>query len=99
MNNSDKKISIVLYDYPPGKANIGASYLDVFQTLHDMLEHLSDAGYNISMNKSDIPTTDELNTIISEFGNKGQWAEGLLDNYVVTHYDDLIKKCIKYKFL
>ena len=27
--NSKKKIAIVLYDYPPGKANIGASYLDV----------------------------------------------------------------------
>ena len=89
LNNSDKKVSIILYGYPPGKANIGASYLDVFQSLHDMLEKMYDEGYNIGMNKSQIPTTEELNAIVTDFGNKGIWAEGLLDLYVHDHYDEL----------
>ena len=89
LNNSDKKISILVYGYPPGKANIGASYLDVFQSIHDLLGKLYDEGYNIGMNKSEIPTTDEINAIISDFGNKGLWAEGLLDEYVIKNYDEL----------
>jgi len=91
LNNSDKKVSILVYGYPPGKANIGASYLDVFQSIHDLLEILYDEGYDIGMNKSEIPTTEELNSIITDFGNKGLWAEGLLDFYVIQHYDELTK--------
>ncbi|RAP45364.1 MAG: hypothetical protein BZ135_06020 [Methanosphaera sp. rholeuAM6] len=89
LDNSDKKISIIVYGYPPGKANIGASYLDVFQSVHDLLEKMSDAGYDLGMNKSEIPTTEELNAIITDFSNKGLWAEGLLDQYVIVNYDDL----------
>ncbi len=91
LNNSDKKISILVYGYPPGKANIGASYLDVFQSIHDLMERLYDNGYDIGMNKSEIPTTEQLNNIISDFSNKGLWAEGLIDSYVISHYDDLVK--------
>jgi cobaltochelatase CobN len=91
LNNSDKKISILVYGYPPGKANIGASFLDVFQSLHDLIEHMYDEGYDIGMNKSEIPTTEELNNIITDFSNKGLWAEGLLDTYVITHYDELVE--------
>ena len=37
MDNADKIVSIVLYNYPPGKAEIGASYLDVFQSTYDLI--------------------------------------------------------------
>lgn len=47
LNNSDKKISVMLYNYPPGKAEIGASYLDVFQSIHDLLIQLYAQGYDI----------------------------------------------------
>ncbi len=88
--NQNKKIAIILYNYPPGKADIGASYLDVFQSLHDLLEQLSDAGYNIGMTKDEIPSTDELYTRLAEAGNKGTWAQGLLDSYVKKYYNQLI---------
>ncbi|MDO5822341.1 cobaltochelatase subunit CobN [Methanosphaera sp.] len=89
--NSKKKIAIVLYDYPPGKANIGASYLDVFTSTHDLLEQLADAGYDIGMKKSEIPTTEELTTMIFNIGNKGNWASGYLKSYVKDNYDELVK--------
>jgi len=89
LNNSEKKISLLVYGYPPGKANIGASYLDVFKSIHDLLEQLYDQGYNIGMNKTEIPTVEEINNIVTDFGNKGLWAEGLIDSYVITHYEQL----------
>ncbi|BDZ70911.1 cobaltochelatase subunit CobN [Methanobacterium petrolearium] len=87
--NEAKKIAVILYNYPPGKSELGASYLDVFQSLHDLLGQLYDAGYDIGMEKEDIPTATELYTIIAEFGNKGTWAQGLLDAYVEENYDNL----------
>ncbi len=47
LNNSDKKIAIMLYNYPPGKAEIGASYLDVFSSTFDLLLQLYAQGYDI----------------------------------------------------
>ncbi len=87
--NKDKKVAIVLYDYPPGKANIGASYLDVFQSLHDLLVSMYNNGYNIGMKKADIPSAIKLYTIIAQFGNKGTWAQGLLNSYVKQDYTSL----------
>ena len=47
LNNSDKKIAIMLYNYPPGKAEIGASYLDVFNSTFELLLQLAIDGYDI----------------------------------------------------
>lgn len=89
-SNVDKKVAVILYDYPPGKAEIGASYLDVFSSLRNLLEAMYDEGYDIGMEKEDIPSAEELYTIIAEFGNKGSWAQGLLDSYVEDNYDSLV---------
>lgn len=91
MDNSSKVVSVVLYNYPPGKAEIGASYLDVFQSAHDILEHLADAGYDIGMDKSDIPSVDDLSDLIIEMGNKGTWAQGLLNQYVEKYWNQLME--------
>ncbi|WP_287382415.1 cobaltochelatase subunit CobN [Methanobacterium sp.] len=85
--NSDKKIAIILYNYPPGKAEMGASYLDVFQSVHDLLVKLRDAGYDIGTDE--IPTASELYTRVAEFGNKGSWAQPLLDQYVQNNLEKL----------
>ena len=47
LNNSDKKVAVMLYNYPPGKAEIGASYLDVFNSAYDLLIQLYNQGYDI----------------------------------------------------
>ena len=85
--NSEKKIAIILYNYPPGKAEMGASYLDVFQSVHDLLVKLKDAGYDIGT--EEIPTASELFTQVAEFGNKGSWAQPLLDQYVQNNLESL----------
>lgn len=47
MKNNDKKIAIMLYNYPPGKAEIRASYLDVFNSTFELILQLAAAGYDI----------------------------------------------------
>ena len=46
--NSNKKIAIILYAYPPGEENLGkCAYLDVFASLERLLERMKEEGYNI----------------------------------------------------
>lgn len=85
--NEQKKIAIILYNYPPGKAEMGASYLDVFQSVHDLLVKLEEAGYDLGTDE--IPTVDELYTLVAEFGNKGSWAQNLLEQYVENNLETL----------
>ena len=50
LNNHDKKIAIMLYNYPPGKAEIRASYLDVFNSTFELILQLAANGYDIGGN-------------------------------------------------
>ena len=46
--NSEKKIALILYNYPPGEDNIGnAAYLDVFESVERILERLKQEGYSV----------------------------------------------------
>lgn len=37
LSNEDKHISIIYYNYPPGKQNIGSSYLDTIKSIYNIL--------------------------------------------------------------
>jgi cobaltochelatase CobN len=60
LNNSDKTIAIVLYNYPPGKAEIGASYLNVTQSTYDLIVKLYEQGYDTGGDIRQIMTPQEL---------------------------------------
>ena len=70
-NLKDKKLSIVLYGFPPNAGAIGtAAYLDVFQSLFNTLSRLKEEGYSI-----DLPSNvDELKKSILN-GNKDQYGQ------------------------
>lgn len=91
LDNSDKTIAIVLYNYPPGKAEIGASYLNVTQSTYDLIVKLYEAGYDTGGDIRQKMTARELEDIIFKMGNKGSWAYGLLRQYVEDNYDELVK--------
>jgi cobaltochelatase CobN len=60
--NEDKKIALLLYDYPPGEANIGtAGYLDSLASLEIFLQKLAANGYRIEM-----PPGKLIDTLISQ---------------------------------
>lgn len=91
LNNSDKTIAIVLYNYPPGKAEIGASYLNVTQSTYDLIVKLYELGYDTGGDIRNIMSASELEEIIFKMGNKGSWAYGLLKQYVEDNYGELVK--------
>ena len=91
MDNFNKTIAIVLYNYPPGKAEIGASYLDVFQSTYDLIIKLGENGYDIGCDPDSFISLDELTAITFDMNNKGSWAKGLLDKYVEDNWDALME--------
>ncbi|RLG82131.1 MAG: magnesium chelatase subunit H, partial [Thermoprotei archaeon] len=55
--NSDKKIAIILYAYPPGEENLGkCAYLDVFASLERLLDRMKEEGYSIPY----VPSQNDL---------------------------------------
>ena len=80
--NQDKKVAIIYYNYPPGKQNIGASYLNVLpNSLWEILNRLKAEEYNTGNH----PSKDELFNDIHSYGrNIGNWAVGELDRLVKT---------------
>jgi len=47
--NAEKKIAIILFNYPPGKDNMGnVSYLDCFESLIRLLNAMREDGYTVS---------------------------------------------------
>jgi cobaltochelatase CobN len=63
--NTDKKIALIYYNYPPGKANIGASYLNVAESLANILARMAAEGYDLGRAP---PTADEVLADITSRG-------------------------------
>ncbi|NNJ10741.1 magnesium chelatase subunit H [Chloroflexales bacterium ZM16-3] len=61
--NAEKKVAVVLFNYPPNLGNVGtAAYLDVFESTYRLLSQMRDAGYRV-----DLPASaDELRHMIVE---------------------------------
>ncbi len=80
-SNADKKIAILFYNNSPGKQSIGASYLNVFESLETILARLSAEGYRVD---SDVPLTREgiRDLIVRSARNVGNWAPGELEEMV-----------------
>ena len=75
---SEKKIAIVLFNFPPNLGNAGtAAYLDVFDSLLRLLEALRDAGYRVDMPAG----RDEMKTKILD-GNRDIYGT---DGHVCAH--------------
>lgn len=75
--NSEKRIAILYYNNPPGKGNIGASYLDVPASLAAILQRLDREGYQAG---AQVPAERELLAALEMAGrNVEQWAPGELE--------------------
>ena len=75
--NADKLISVIYYNYPPGKQNIGSSYLDTIKSIYNMLCTLRDAGYDVGKLPDDVSELEDL--IIACGINVATWAPGELE--------------------
>jgi cobaltochelatase CobN len=74
--NADKRIAVLYYNYPPGKAGIAASYLNVAESLANMFRRMGEEGYDIG---GPPPSADEiLQTITTRARNVASDAPGEL---------------------
>ncbi|MDW7731773.1 MAG: cobaltochelatase subunit CobN [Methanolobus sp.] len=78
--NQDKKVAIIYYNYPSGKDNIGASYLDTISSMRLLLERMEDENFTVS----GVPENNNqlLEMIWAQGINAGSWAPGVMDEMV-----------------
>lgn len=74
--NAEKRLALIYYNYPPGKACIGASYLNVGESLARVLAALAEDGYDVSGTPPD--TERVLTDITTKARNVGGFAPGEL---------------------
>lgn len=79
--NLNKRVALIYYNYPPGKENIGASYLNVLpKSLWTMLQRMKAEGYNVGVLPKDENALFEL---VHEHGvNVNAHAPGALEALV-----------------
>lgn len=78
--NAEKKVVIMYYNYPPAKANVGASYLNVSASLERILKRLRKEGYDVGA--SHITAEGILEVIQKQGRNVGVYAPGELEDMV-----------------
>ncbi|AFM26014.1 cobaltochelatase subunit CobN [Desulfomonile tiedjei] len=77
--NAEKKVVILFYNNTPGKQNVGASYLNVFASLQEILDRLRKEGFAVG-SRADL-TSETIRDLILKTGrNIGNWAPGELDD-------------------
>jgi cobaltochelatase CobN len=52
---AQRRVAMMVYNYPQGEGNFGASFLNVPKSLHNMLAAMKDAGY-----QTDVPTAEQI---------------------------------------
>ncbi|WP_072396054.1 cobaltochelatase subunit CobN [Hyphomicrobium sp. CS1GBMeth3] len=78
---ADRHVAVLYWNYPPGKQNIGASYLNVVRSIPQMLRRLAKEGY--ALGNLDTQTDEELERRIRTNGlNIGRFAPGDLDRLI-----------------
>ena len=74
--NAEKRLALIFYNYPPGKATIGASYLNVAESLANILQRLKREGYDVG--SGELSADSVLNEITTKARNVGGYAPGEL---------------------
>ncbi len=87
IGNAEKKIAVVLFNFPPNKGNTGtAAYLSVFESLYRLMKQMKADGYDIELPAD----ADELRVLVCE-GNSNQYgtAANLHTHLAVPDYQRL----------
>ncbi len=79
--NSEKRIAILYYNHHQGKQNVGASYLNVFASLENILNRLKKEGYRV---EGEIAEKEIKGLVIAAGRNIGSWAPGELEKMLVA---------------
>lgn len=76
--NSDKHVALIYYNYPPGKQNIGAAYLNVLpESLYEMVNRMKDEGYDTG--SAELAKDKIYEDIMGHGRNIANWAPAEID--------------------
>ncbi len=78
---AERRVALMYWNYPPGKQNVGASYLNVVRSIPVMLQAMRNAGYRVE-NFPDAETIEKL--VIERGRNIARWAPGELDKLIAA---------------
>jgi cobaltochelatase CobN len=71
-----RRVAVMYWNYPPGRQNIGASYLNVVRSIPEILRRMQSEGYVTG----DLPDDETISQeIIHKGRNVGRWAPGELE--------------------
>lgn len=79
--NRDKHVALLYYNYPPAKSNVGASYLNVGNSIANILQRLVKEGYDLGSG-ADLSPESVLKEITEKSRNVGGYAPGELEEMV-----------------
>lgn len=91
----EKNIALIYYNYPPGKDNIGASYLNVLpESIHHILVRMQKEGYDLGGIRPD--SARLFDEIMDHGRNIGHWAPEEMKK-LVTRGDPVLVPVSLYK--
>ncbi|MDR0355340.1 MAG: cobaltochelatase subunit CobN [Deltaproteobacteria bacterium] len=87
--NEEKKIAIFYYNNSQGKQKIGASYLNVFRSIEEIVARMAQAGYALP---TDLTLDEEtIQGLVLRGGrNIGSWAPGELDDLIASGQTEML---------
>ncbi len=74
--NKEKMVAIMFYNHHQGKQNVGASYLNVFRSLQEIIAAMAADGYSVGEPPAEARIKE---LILTSACNIGSWAPGELD--------------------
>ncbi len=77
----ERRLAVLYWNYPPGKQNVGASYLNVVRSLPRILADLRARGVDVGPPEHDATVADE---VLARGRNIARWAPGELERLVAT---------------
>lgn len=78
--NWEKRLALVYFNNPPGKATLGASYLDLIPSLSNVVARLREEGYHTGGKAPDAETLKKLLLLTGR--NVGEYAPGEVEALV-----------------
>ena len=88
--NSDKRIALMFWNYPPGEKNLSASFLNVPRSLHATIDAMRQAGYDVPAAPDQARLVADLQRLLAPHYRDGLLAalvdDGLAALLPVTRY-------------
>lgn len=82
--SSEKKIALIYYNYPPGKQNIGAAYLNVPESVWQILKRLEKESYDLGEEFKSLSKEEFFKLFLSYGRNIATWAPQELKNLATS---------------